>query len=177
MNRYRTILIFAAVLVIVQTGCRRLAVPHPAPLDEPVPDLITESEIEKLPPASVKIVDAKNTARLDRVELSQKQSFYDQWLSKIDRETLEKFEGSYTRDDLFSGSGDGSVAFSLNSAWILSSSNLPTAGLQMRMNPATMEYEVVGGELSLPKSGVGVVHERDEESGENKTYFNMKKNF
>jgi len=179
MDRYKTISILVLALsLIALPGCRRLTIPHHEPSDGPVRDLITESEMEALPTVTVDIADSEeDTARFEDAEVEQKQSLYDQLASKIDREMLEKYEGSYTKEDLTTGEGDGSLAFSLSSAWILNSSNLPSAGLRVRLNPQTKEYEVVGGEFSLPKSGMGVSHERDEQSGENKTYFNFKRSF
>lgn len=115
--------------------------------------------------------------RFEDWQMPAEQSLYDKLLSMVDREMLEKYEGSYTKEDLTSSEGDGSLSFSLSSSWLLSSSNLPTAGLRVRLNPQTKEYEVVGGEFYLPKSGFGISHETDQESGERKSFLNMKKTF
>ena len=96
--------------------------------------------------------------------------------SLVNPEKLQQYEGSYTLDELRGGK-DGELSFNLRSSWIVGSSNTPQAGLRFRRNPLTGQYEVVGGEVYFPSSGIGVSHELDEDSGETQTFLNMKKEF
>ncbi|VGO21698.1 hypothetical protein [Pontiella sulfatireligans] len=109
-----------------------------------------------------------------QVLLPKKPSLYDQIAGTIDPEELKQYEGSYSLDELH---GDGSMQFKLNSAWVVGDLNTPQAGLTIRKNSKSGEYEISGGEVFLPSRGVGMSYEQDEEAGESRTFFNMKKEF
>lgn len=99
-------------------------------------------------------------------------------LNWITPESLYKYQGSYTLEELMQGSDNNdSLDFTLKSKWFLPYPNIPQAGVTIRMNPQTGQREVVGGEFFLPKSGFGISQETDRDTGANRTYFNIKKKF
>jgi hypothetical protein len=102
-------------------------------------------------------------------------SFSETLLSMIDPEVLEKYEGSYTTDELREGN-DAPPTYKLKSSW-LTGSDAPSVGIHIERNPATGNYEVSGGEIFLPGSGVGMSFDDDRESGESKTFLNWKREF
>lgn len=104
-------------------------------------------------------------------------SFADRLFGMVHPESLEKYEGSYSTHDLHHQNDNKSKSFGLNSSWVTGNSNLPEAGVHVAQNPVTGKYEVNGGEIFLPDPGVGVSYEKDEESGESKTFLNWKTTF
>lgn len=95
----------------------------------------------------------------------------------LNREKLREREGSYSLGELKGDGNSKGVSVNLKSSWIAGGSNAPKAGLNVRLNPQTGQYEFIGGEVYLPGSGIGVSRQFDEESGESKTFLNLKKNF
>jgi hypothetical protein len=90
-------------------------------------------------------------------------------------EYLQRYEGSYTLDEL-RDMQDRPRSFKLNSAWLIGTSNIPQAGVRLQEDPDTGNYKVRGGEVNLP-SGMGVSYEKDSDSGETRTFLNIKKQF
>ncbi|MDH3981441.1 MAG: hypothetical protein OES84_00910, partial [Kiritimatiellaceae bacterium] len=102
-------------------------------------------------------------------------SYTESLLSMIDAESLKKYEGSYSLEDL-QNQESGSSLLNLNSSWI-TGGDIPQVGVHVARNPITGNYEVSGGELFLPNPGMGVSYERIEESGETRTFLNWKREF
>jgi hypothetical protein len=168
MKRLQLILVLAIVSTlllaqlyqrIIQPGpeTETMKTPEAAPSEPPLPAAGTLPDYAHIP---------------DR----QPPGFYDRITALIDPESLRQYEGTYTLDELLSGNGQA-PAFSLNSSWFIGSSNLPQAGILLRKNPDSGQYEFSGGDLYLPGSGVGVRYEEDEQSGETRTFINVKKKF
>lgn len=115
-------------------------------------------------------------ADYSHIPATEQQTLYDRLSSMIDAESLQKYEGSHTWDDLRAGS-DEPTLYNLSSGWIWGGSNTPQAGITVWENPETGEYEVSGGEIFLPKRGVGISYEEDKQTDETRTFFNLKKEF
>ncbi|MBT8042173.1 MAG: hypothetical protein KJN98_03315 [Pontiella sp.] len=106
-----------------------------------------------------------------------KPTLFDRATSLVDTNKLKLYEGSYTLDQLGTGNGSGGVAVNLRSSWLIGNTNMPQAGLRVRLNPLTQQYEVVGGEVYLPGRGIGLSSEFDEGTGETRTFLNLQKEF
>ena len=133
------------------------------------------AETPESPPA----IPARPQVRLPepaRLPDFEQRTFADRFSSMLAPESLKKYEGSYTIDDLISGR-DTAPAVRLDSSWFIGGSNTPTTNIRVRKNPGTGQYEWVGGEVFLPGPGVGVRYEKDGESGETRTFLHIKKSF
>lgn len=102
-------------------------------------------------------------------------SLGDSLLTMLNPESLKKYEGSYTTDDLKNGD-DSSSEIKLKSSWITGSS-IPAIALLVGQNPASGKYEINGGEVYLPSRGIGLSFEEDQNTGESQTFLNMKRTF
>jgi len=89
---------------------------------------------------------------------------------------LNKYEGSYTLDDLLAKDGQ-SPSLNFRSSWLPGSGRIPEASVRVEFDPATGTYNVKGGGITDPKSNVGISFEKDQNGGESKTFLNWKKEF
>ena len=112
----------------------------------------------------------------ENVPLFQQKPYAQSLLEQLDPELFRKYEGSYTFNELRARNAAETPSVSVNSSWVFGGS-APQAGLTVQRNPLTGQYEVSGGELFLPNSGMGLSYEKDAESGETRTYLNLKKEF
>ncbi|WP_372794146.1 hypothetical protein [Pontiella sp.] len=104
-------------------------------------------------------------------------SIPDRLLGLINPEALRKYEGSFTFAEFKAQRQDQVPEYSLSSTWLLTNSALPRASIKTAQNPDTGELEVSGGEIFLPESGLGVSFEKDEASGETRTFLHLKHGF
>ncbi len=104
------------------------------------------------------------------------ESYSDRLMGMVNADLLKKYEGQYTWSDL-QNQESGSSSFSLKSKWLIGSSNAPQVGIKAEKIQESEMYKVSGGEVFLPQSGVGVSYEKDSETGESKTFLNIKKEF
>jgi hypothetical protein len=106
----------------------------------------------------------------------EENTLYDRLFRLINPEILKSYEGSYTIDEL-RADPNNPQSFKLNSSWFFGDPSLPHAGISLQKNPLTGEYEFIGGQFFLPKAGVGMSHEADQQTGESRTFLNIKKSF
>lgn len=122
-----------------------------------------------------------STAHLPSYRTSQihyvHRSFSDFLFSMINPEAFQKYEGSYTAGEFEAERDSEAPAFSLSSSWVLHNKKLPKTGIKVAKNPETGNYEVSGGEVFFQEKGVGVSYEKDESTGETKTFLNFQKDF
>ncbi len=97
-------------------------------------------------------------------------------MAAVDVGRLEKYEGSHSMEEL-KAMEQGPASYSVSSGWLFGGSNLPQAGLTVSERAEQGGYGVSGGEVFLPSSGMGVSYEKNEETGETKTFLNLKREF
>jgi len=163
----------AAVWFSARTG-RECSPPVPAPVEqsrEDIPSAPAPAE-SNAPPEWRSVVRDWSPTGLPGFE---QESLRKKGRLKIDPQKLRKYEGSYTAEEIRSGSG-GSESLPLNSQWLYKGSNRPQVQMKIGKNPVTGLYEPVGGEVALPL-GVGMSYEEDAQTGEQKTFLKLKKDF
>jgi hypothetical protein len=168
MKRTRLILLLAALAIVVLFRIYRR--PEAAPAAPISPPPIPEP----IPATNPLVLDLY--AEYTNAPTFKKQTLYDRVGGLITPEQLSKYEGSHTWDEL-RADPDHPRSIHLNSAWVVRGSNMPHAGIRVQKNPATGQYEISGGELNMPDDGLGMSYEKDSESGETRTFLNMKKKF
>ncbi len=143
---------------------RDTAPPRPEPFQEALPEITTN--LLALPLSSF---DPKRPLLVE-------DSLTDRLFSLIDPEALQSYEGSYTTDDLLSEKS-GTPSVTLKSCWFFGNEESPQVAARISRAPLTGAYEVSGGELFLPRSGMGLSVEKDIDSGETRTVFSIKRDF
>jgi len=96
-------------------------------------------------------------------------------IDKIDTDSLEKYQGTYTFSTLRDREADEPIT--LNSSWLIWNSKYPQVGTSIKKNSQSGEYEFVGASIFLPTKGIGVSYEKDKETDEIRAYLNFKKHF
>ncbi|MEN8255800.1 MAG: hypothetical protein ABFR33_10075 [Verrucomicrobiota bacterium] len=155
-----------AILILAQLF------PHIPPLQEkPV-----EPETADIPKAQTNLLAYEcSSSNKSPVLVYEYPSLTDRLLLMANPEWLGKYQGAYTLENLQSKGGTPSL--NVKSSWLVRNPNAPQIGITLRQNPATSEYDVGGGELFLPNRGVGVSYEKDEKTGETKTFLELKREF
>ncbi|MBI9020667.1 MAG: hypothetical protein JEZ10_05375 [Verrucomicrobia bacterium] len=129
LTRLLLITLCAAVWFAVRTGRE----PPPAQAnirdDSLVPDEPALSESNTLPGVH-KVIWEWSPVGLPDVE---QESLRKNGIFRVDPKNLSQYEGSYTSDDILSGSG-GAASLQLNSRWLYKGSNRPQVRMQIRKN-------------------------------------------
>jgi hypothetical protein len=164
MRKQWYIFLLAAFILLLLAQLNRHRIPLPgSQAEEPAPTP---------PPTSTNLLPE---VELTKVHTPEQPLQFDQPSHRFDPQNLQKYEGSYTWEELLSGNGTRS--FKLHSKWFGGSSNVPQAELIIRERPGSDEYELGGGKIFLPNHGMGISYEKDQQSDETRTFFNVKKEF
>jgi hypothetical protein len=167
---------FSATLFVA--GCARQEFPVFTPVAVETNSMETHRPSAAAPAASNTPPDARQVIRdwipVERLDF-ELESPDKKWIPDLSRLDLKATEGSFTTEDILSGAG-GSASVPLDSKWILKGSNSPHLRMKIRKNAVSGEFEPVGGEVELP-SGVGLSYEEDSQTGEQKTFLRLKKEF
>ena len=104
---------------------------------------------------------------------SQSSGLYDYLFSLVDPESLKRFQGSYSMEDLSSGT----PSYSLSSQWFLDRPFLPRVRVSVRKNEESGDYELGGLQVQLPNSPLNVSYEHDADSDEQKALLQLRFSF
>ncbi len=111
------------------------------------------------------------------IAFKQKAAPVDHATAGLNLDFLQKYEGSYSNEDLFGDDREhSSLIIPLNSRWFYRNSDTPHFGLQLWKNPDTEEYELVGGKIMF-SSGFGATYEQIQNTDEKQFFLRYEKKF
>lgn len=128
-------------------------------------------------PTAIELPSVAYTNRVDtRPFVSQmpRPGVSDYVLGMIDPEALSGLQGSYTTDDLQSGT---SSSYSLKSQWFMDRPYLPQFRVTVRRENESGDYELGGVQMQLYDSPFSVSYESDADRDEQKTFLQFRRDF